>query len=259
MPLIQKLMLYVPIVPLGIFLIIFSVGLSILGLKLVWRYAPRQILKSHNDLTVAMFNAISLAYTVLLAFVVVVSWQNFDKAKQQTQAEANRIADLYRDSGGLSEPTRSQIQGLLKEYTSVVVNEEWKLLERGKESLRARDVLRRLWACYESFTPKTEPEKVFFAESVAKLNELREARRFRIVEAGEGIHPALWFVLVLGGITTVFLTFFLGSEEYIVHVAMTSTLAVVIVLILLTILVFEFPFTGSVKIGPDMFQEMINF
>jgi len=57
----------------------------------------------------------------------------------------------------------------------------------------------------------------------------------------------------------VILTFFLGSEEYFVHLAMTSTLAIVMTLILLTIVLFEFPFTGSVSIQPDTFQQIIHY
>lgn len=259
MPLIQKLMLYIPIIPLGIIMIILAVGLSIVGLKVVWRFVPRQILKTHNDLTAAMFGAIALAYTVLLAFVVVVSWQNFDKAKEHTELEANRLTDLYRDSGAFAEPAKGEIHTLIKDYVRIVINEEWELLARGEESANAGAALRKIWEFYITFEPKTEKEKIFFSESVAKLNELREARRFRIVESREGIHPVLWFILVIGAITIVVLTFFLGSEEYFVHVAMTSTLAIVITLILLTILSFEFPFTGSVRIGPETFQQIIHF
>jgi len=259
MPFIQKLMLYVPIIPLGLIMIALAVGFSIFGLKLVWRFVPRQMLRAHSDLTAAMFGSIALAYTVLLAFVVVVSWQNFDEAQIHTELEANRLADLYRDSGAFAEPAKEEVRALIRDYVRIVVDEEWKLLERGEESENARIAIKKIWTFYTTFKPVTDTEKVFFSESVMKLNELREARRFRLIESREGIHPVLWFILVVGAVTIVVLTFFLGSEEYFIHVAMTSTLAIIVALILLTILSFEFPFTGSVSIRPETFRQVINF
>lgn len=41
-------------------------------------------------------------YQVLLAFVVVTVWQNYDKANAGVQKEAIYMADLYRDSEALS-------------------------------------------------------------------------------------------------------------------------------------------------------------
>ena len=133
------------------------------------------------------------------------------------------------------------------------------MLAKGQESANASAALRKIWALYISFEPKTEKEKIFLTESVRKLNDLREARRFRLVDAREGLHPVLWFVLLVGAVTTVSFTFFFGSDKFFIHVLMASILATIIALILLTILSFEFPFTGSVRIEPGTFEQIIHF
>jgi hypothetical protein len=84
-------------------------------------------------------------------------------------------------------------------------------------------------------------------------------RRLRIIDSRSGIHPFLWFVLVVGAVITIIFTFFFGSDKFIVHVIMASTLSAIIALILFTILLFDFPFTGSVRIGPEVFQQAIGF
>ena len=147
----------------------------------------------------------------------------------------------------------------MKDYADAVVNEEWNMLARGEESPNARAILRKIWVVYSGYEPKTEGEKIFFAESVSRLNELRELRRFRIIDSKTGIEPILWFILIVGGMVTIAFTFFFGSENFAAHVLMASTLAVMISLILFTILLLDFPFTGSVKISSDMFRQMINF
>ena len=259
MPLAQKILLVVPTVPLLIIILVLTVGLSFLGLVIVRRIVPGHVLKTHNELTGAIFEVVAMAYAVLLAFVVIVSWQNYDKAKSYVETEANSLVDLHRASAAFPRATNDQIRALLKNYAEIVVAEEWKSLARGEESMNARAALRKVWDLYTSYEPKTEKEKIFLAESVSKLVTLREMRRLRIVESRTGVHPALWFILIIGGITTITFTLFFGAESFTAHAIMASTLAVTIVLILYTILLFDYPFTGSVCVNPEMFQQLINY
>jgi len=259
MPLVQRILFYVPILPLGVIMVLIAVALSIGGLLIAWRFLPRHMLKAHNDLTAAIFEAIAMAYTVLLAFVVVIAWQNFDKAEGHTETEANCLVDLYRSSPAFGQPFEGDAKSLIKEYVSVVVDEEWEALGRGEESPKARSVLKNIWMLYTNYEPKTEKEKIFFAESIRKLDDMREMRRLRVIDSRTGVHPTLWFVLLVGAIVTVGFTFFFGSDKFANHAIMASILGVIIALILLTILSFSFPFTGSVRIEPKTFQQVIGF
>lgn len=258
MPLAQNILLHIPIIPLGIIMALSAVALSVVGLSIVWRFVPRQMLKSHNDLTNAIFQAVALAYTVLLAFVVVVAWQNFDKAVWHAETEANALVDIYRSSLVFDKPFGGQVRGLVKDYVKMIIDEEWELLGRGEESIKARAMLRNIWMLYIGYEPRTAKENIFFEESLRKLDDLREMRRLRIIDAKTGIHPVLWFVLTVGAIATIGFTFFFGSDKFINHAIMASVLGVIIALILLTILAFSFPFTGSARIEPKTFQQVIG-
>jgi len=213
----------------------------------------------HHKLASPIFPAIAAAYTVLLAFVVVVSWQNFDKAKVHTVIEANCLVDLYRNSAAFSEPFGDELRTTIQEYIDSVINEEWPLLARGEESIHSRMLLRKIWDLYTNYEPKTEKESVFLAESVNKLDNLRETRRLRILDANASVHHILWFILIFGGIITVNYSSFFGFENFKTHAVMTAIFASIISLILLTILCFDFPFTGSVRIEPTLFKEIINY
>ena len=259
MPLVQTILLYVPVIPLGVIMVFLAVAFSIIGLSIVWRFVPRQTFKAHNDMTDPIFQATAMAYTVLLAFVVVISWQNFNEAGTHAITEANCLVDLYRSSAAFTQPFESDIHSLIKEYVDIVINEEWTSLGRGEESLKAREILKNIWTLYTAYEPKAKKEEIFLAESVHKLDELREIRRLRIIDSRTGVHPILWFVLIVGAITIVSFTFFFGSDKFINHAIMASVLSAIIALILLTILSFSFPFTGSVRIEPQAFQQVISY
>ena len=258
MPFTQALIYYIPTPILGAIIVSIFVILSVGGLLLVRSLVPHHRLKVHNDVAGAIFNTLGVAYTVMLAFVVVIAWQSFDKSDLNVEKEANCIVDLYRDSVSFQSSFRDEIRSLLKEYTDTVVNEEWKLLARGEQSLKAHELLKKIWVTYGSYEPKTENEKTFFTESIRKLNEAGELRRLRLMDSRTGIHPILWAVLLIGGITTISFTFFFGSENLNAQIMMASMLAMIIALILFLVLLLDFPFTGGLNISPDAFKLMAH-
>jgi hypothetical protein len=254
MPFTQWLIYRIPALWLGLIIVSLFVAISISGLLLVRKFIPHHKLKVHNDVAGAIFSTLGVAYTVLLAFVVVIVWQNFDKARVNVEMEANCLVDIYRDSIAFSRSFQGKTQALLKDYTDVVVNEEWEMLARGGQSPKTRELLSDIWFEYSSYEPITENEKIFLAESVRKLNNMGELRRLRLLDARTGVHPILWLILIIGGTTTIMFTFFFGSENLRAQITMASMLALVIALILYTMLLLDFPFTGALSIPSDAFE-----
>ena len=259
MPFTQALLFYIPTALLGIIVVSVFVVLSVGGLLIVRRFVPHHRLKVHNDVAGAIFNTLGVAYTVLLAFVVVMAWESFDKSNLNVEKEANCLVDLYRDAVSFPKPFKDEVRSSIREYIGAVVNEEWKMLARGEASPHAHEILRTLWSSYGSYEPKTENEKIFLAESTRKLNEVGELRRLRLMDSRTGIHPILWSILLIGGIATIGFTFFFGSENFMAQILMAATLALVLALILFTILLLDFPFTGGLNIPASAFKLIANF
>lgn len=255
---IQTLLYYVPTYVLGIGMILLSVGFSVGGLMLVRMIMPVHKTKQHNDIAGFIFATLGVIYAVLVAFMVVVSWQNFDGTMVRLQTEANIYADLYRDSTGISKEFHAQIGRTLSDYVKSVVDDEWPLMAKGLESKRSHDLLHKVWDVYINFEPKGEREKIFFEESVRKLNEANELRRQRIVDSRTGVHSVLWFVLIACGLITISFTFFFGTENFSAQMIMTSLLSSLIALVLFTIMVFDFPFTGDISVHAGTFKMILS-
>lgn len=253
---VQLVLLKVPTLYLGIAIVAGAIALSIGGLITVRHFIPHHRMKLHNDVAGPLYGTVGVIYAVLLAFVVVVVWQNYDKSRLNVEKEANCLSDLYRDSESFAAPAREEIRFLCKLYGDTVRNEEWQTIQKGEGSVHVQEVIKKLWSIYKNYEPKTLSEKAFFEESVRKLNELCEMRRLRVLDSRAGLHPILWFVLVAGGLVTISFTFFFGSENLNAQITMTALLATLIVLILFTILLFDFPFTGDVSISADAFVEL---
>jgi len=259
MPIMQKIMLACPFFSLGLIIVASSVIISIVGLVIVKRYISHQKLKTHNDIAGAIFQTLGVAYTVLLAFMVVVAWQNFDRTGLTAETEANYLTDLIKDSAAFPENFSAKIRLASEDYAKKVIDQEWAMLAEGKESPAAKESLDKLAALYASYMPQNVREEIFFAESVKKLNMLQEMRRIRIFESRQGIPALLWLVLIVGALATISFTFFFGSDNPRAQMLMTSLLAIVIALILYTVLSLDYPFTGGIRVGPDAFRQMLKY
>jgi hypothetical protein len=259
MPLQQWILINIPTWIILSTMLVIAFGTSVGGVLLVRRYVEVVNLKHHHDIASPIFSTAGVIYAVLLGFVLIVVWQNFDKAQDNVVSESNAYADIYRDLVAIPEPYSSQAKELMTKYINAVIEDEWPLMAAGKRSPKVQELGAQSWALMASFEPATESQKVFYAEILHRMNDAGEMRRQRITDASSGTHPVLWSVLLLGGIIIVVLTLFFGSEHLFAQLTMTTLLSVLIVLILFTILIMDFPFSGDLSISPQAFQEVLLY
>jgi hypothetical protein len=81
--------------------------------------------RQHNDIAAAIFSIIGVTYAVLLAFVAMLAWEGFNKAKAVSYSEAALVLDVSQAADGLAEPTKANLIDALNRYTKAVVAIEW--------------------------------------------------------------------------------------------------------------------------------------
>lgn len=258
MPFVQRLLIHVPNGLLEAAMVLAGVLLVLVGSFVIRGLAPTLRAKVANDVAGSIFTTLGVIYAVLLAFMVIVTWQNFDLSSRNVVKEANYIADLFRDSTPFAPEFRATLKSDLKAYVEAIVGDEWTLQGQGKRSPLVQEAQARLWVLYAGYAPRSETEKAFFAESVSKMNATCEMRRERLLDASSGIHPALYFVLFAGGLITVLSSLLFKTEFTATHVLMSSLMAALIALTLFTIMAMDFPFTGSISISPHVFRSVLG-
>jgi ABC-type multidrug transport system fused ATPase/permease subunit len=258
MPLQQWILLNIPTWAIAAVMLAIAVGTAVGGVLLVRHLVDIKKFKDHHDIAGPIFSTIGVIYAVMLAFVLVIVWQDFDRAQNNTVQEANYFADMSRDAVGLSEPFKSQFLEANANYLDAVIKYEWPQMQQGQRSMEAQAAADKVWEVTGKFDPKSDKEKIFFSELLSKMNQAVEMRRQRLQDSASGLHPALWFVLLFGGIITVVFTLFFGSENLNAQLAMTTMLAVLIVLIILTILLMDFPYSGDLSIPVTPFQQVLE-
>jgi fumarate reductase subunit D len=231
---------------------------AVVGLLVVQRLVPSDRREEHNDVAGFIYAVLGVAYAVLLAFVVIAVWQDYETAQTNVESEAHELAGVYFLASQLPEPQRTRIQDLARTYARVVVKEEWPMMERGQTSERADSLVGRLRSTILGFDPHTKGEQVLYERGLEQLHDASDARRSRLLEVREGIPRLLWVVLVLGGVITVSFTYLFGLKSNVAHALMVAALTLLICGILFTIGEFDNPFSGVVEISPDAFKEALS-
>lgn len=258
MSFIQTLLVHIPSSLLCFIIVFIYVSISISGLLIIRKYYPHYKCKPHNDIAGFIFATLGVIYAVLIAFTVVITWQDFDKAQDVTVNEANCIAALYLDSTPFPAEIRAELKNGLTNYAKNIINDEWQMMAKGYKSASVQRAQAELWKLYGNLQPKNEVQKIFLAESVKKINQAVELRRQRIVYAGTGVNPILYFVLVTGSFITIAFAMLFGTENIIPHLIMVSLLAAMIAITLFTIIAMDYPFTGDISIKPDAFINTLS-
>jgi protein-S-isoprenylcysteine O-methyltransferase Ste14 len=231
---------------------------AVVGLAVVQRLVPPERREKHNNVAGFIYAVLGVAYAVLLAFMLIAVWQDYNTAQTNAESEAHELAAIYFLASQLPEPQRTHVQDLARTYTRVVVEQEWPMMEQGETSPRADSLLRQLRLELLEFDPHTRGEQVLYERGLTQLHDAADARRSRLLEVREGIPTLLWVVLVVGGVITVSFTYLFGLKSNVAHALMVAALTLLICAILFTIGEFDYPFSGVVEIQPEAFREVLQ-
>ncbi len=248
-----------PTAKLGIAVVAIGVVLSLVGLSIVRRAVPHAVLKQHNDVVGFVYAVVGVVYAVLLAFTIVVCWEQYESAARNVEEEASTVGDLYRDARGFGESDfdANAIQAALVNYVQAVVWEEWAAMANGQESQWAKAQYELIWRPYYDYRPATAQQASFFGESLRKLNELGDHRRARLLDSRSALPAILWILLIAGGGLTIAFTFLYGIENGWIHALIVASLSGLICFCLFLLLSLNYPFTGGTAIQPQPFQDFI--
>jgi FtsH-binding integral membrane protein len=229
---------------------------SLAGLLLVRRLVPAQLLTEHNEVAGFIYTVIGAVYGVLLAFVVLVVWQQHMDAQADAAREASLLADVYRDADVLPDTVAAELRTRIVAYASSVSKDEWPLLAEGQASSQARTRLHAIWTLVRSYSPESVAESAWYAEILERLSNAGDARQQRLHNAASSLPALVWIVLIFGAIVTIGFSLMFGARHYAMHLTMVFALAGIIGMVLVLIASLDKPYSGLAMIHPHSFEQL---
>ncbi len=251
-------LLQLPAPLVGSLAVVVTVALSILGLIVTRRLVSHERLEKANAATELVFTLAGVLYAVLVAFIVVVVWEQFDQAEKTTQSEATAIADLLRDSEGLPVAAQPAVQESLTNYTHSVIDEEFPRMGRGDSVDQQSPELTQVWHSYLRTEPVTQREIAFYKESLTRLDDLGSARKVRLASSQEEIPNEMWVLLLAGGALMLSFTYMFGISDVVLHATLIGLAAALMAFVLYLTFALEHPFVGSLSVQPGSYIQVLE-
>jgi Protein of unknown function (DUF4239) len=232
-----------------------AVAIACLLMLAIRRLGTRDVFLADTTRGAGVYGVAGTGFAVLLAFVVLVAFEQFNDAKDGAQAESDAVIELFRDAAFFDRADRTRMQADLVCYARAIVEQEWPAMREGNGD--PLPVVERwvvdLQAVYQRLPVRTPREEAVFA-SILELRTARiDARRERLSQAEPTVTSPVWFILIVGALVSIgFVLLFIDrrGEAFLAQAALISTVTVIVVAGLLLVWFLDHPYedqAGSIK------------
>jgi hypothetical protein len=225
---------------LGVLVVAGATAAAVAVMLFVRRRAPDGGYFNDGDRAAGVFGVLATGFSVLLGFVVFLSFTTYDAARAGAEREATVVAQQIETAQLFPSELADELSGELVCYARSVTGVQWDRMTSGQLGDDLNPWATRLFETIRGFDPQTQREQNGFANWLDQRAAREEARQDRI-HGAEGVIPApLWVVIVFTSIVIfVFMLFFADSGEraLVQGILMGSVVSVITsMLILLTFL-----------------------
>ena len=113
-------------------------------------------------------------------------------------------------------------------------------------------------AALMTFEPATEGQKARYVETLAAFNDLVQKRRLRIDAVEGSLSGTMWWVIWIGAAISIGVAYFFHIEDVKLHAVMIALMAGFLGIVLFMIVINDRPFAGSVSIGSESYQLVVD-
>ncbi|MBI5402713.1 MAG: DUF4239 domain-containing protein [Ignavibacteriae bacterium] len=251
-------MITLPIALEMIGLIVLCLAVTITIFFFIRKKFTHEKVSENHTIASYIFNAFSISYGVLLAFVVYANWYDNNRAHQNVAYEVSYISNFYRDTRTLQDSLKKIITGELINYTKSVLEDEWFCLSEGKSSTKTDTLLDNLWNSYLNIPADKIPNQQLFQVSLERLNYISQYRRLRILDMQQTTPGVMWVVLAVCFSVSLAYAYFFMTKQRKAHLLLVITFIIINTLIFYLIYVLDHPYRFNSGISSEPFRTVLN-
>jgi Protein of unknown function (DUF4239) len=219
-------------------------AVAITTMLFVRRNAPDGGYFADGDRAAGVFGVLATGFSVLLGFIVFLSFTSYDQSRSGAETEALTVVQQVETAQFFPEATASELTGQLVCYARSVVTNEWERMRSDTlgDNLNPWGV--ELYRTVQAFEPETASEQSAYDKWLDQTSAREEARQDRVHGAVGVIPPVLWIVLFfIAAVIFVFTLFFADSgERAVVQALLMGAVVSAIVTLMLLLYALDNPF-----------------
>jgi hypothetical protein len=206
-----------------------------------------------------MLPPLGILFALLVGFIAVEVWSNFDKAKAAIAAEASALRAVVLLAGTFPQEQKRRIYTLINRHIEVAVHQEWPEMAHQRATLSPLPAA-LIETLHDALAMKPADDSARSAqpEMVRALHTALDARRQRIVISESAVGVVKWVGILLQGFCTLVAIAMVHSDNRRACAMTLMLFATGIALSVLLIAAYSRPFTGENSVGPELLKQVIT-
>ena len=233
---------------LAILITVAVTAIAVTAMLLVRRHAPEGSFFADGDRASGVFGVLATGFSVLLGFIVFLSFTSYDQSRTGAEREALAIGQQTETAQFFPAGVAPELTGELICYGRSIVGGEWERMREGTlgDTVNLWGV--RLFETLRTVNPETAAEQAAFDKWLDQTASREEARQDRVHGAVGVIPTPLWIVLFFAAsVIFVYMLFFADSaERAVVQGFLAGSVASVMTALLLLLGFLDNPFHDGV-------------
>jgi Protein of unknown function (DUF4239) len=225
----------------------------------VTRLAVDDRARAFKALSPGMLSPLGVLFALLVGFIAVEVWNNFDKAKAAVATEAMALRAVVVLAGTFPEEQKTHIYALVDRHIEQAVNEGWPAMAQQRATLSNLPTA-LTEALHDTLTlePADASQRIAQSEMVKAIRTALDARRQRIVVSESTVGRVKWAGILLMGLFTLVAIAMVHSDNRLACAIAVTLFASGMALSLLLIAAYNRPFTGEISVRPDLLKQVIT-
>jgi Protein of unknown function (DUF4239) len=206
-----------------------------------------------------MLPPLGIIFGLLVGFVAVQAWNDFDRAKIAVSNEASALRAIVLLAEHLPDEQKSRLRALVNSHIEEAVQQEWPAMAAQRATLET--LPQALVQCLQvtlNLKPADESQAIAQREIVDFLGKAAEARRQRIVISQSSVSTVKWVAILLMGLCALIAIAMVHSDNRLTCAIALTLFATGIAMSVLMIATYTRPFTGDISVGPELLQQVIT-
>ena len=214
--------------------------------------------RAFKALSPGMLPPLGIIFGLLVGFVAVQVWNDFDHAKSAVTNEASALRAILLLAEHLPDEQKSRLRALVNSHIEEAVQQEWPAMAAQRATLET--LPQALVQCLDvalDMKPADESQAIAQRELVDFLGKAAEARRQRIIVSQSGVGPVKWSAILVSGLCALIAIAIVHSDNRLTCAIALALFATGIAVASLLIAGYGAPYSGDISVGPDLLQQVV--
>ena len=214
--------------------------------------------RAFKALSPGMLPPLGIIFGLLVGFIAVQVWNDFDRAKLAVVTEASALRGAVLLAANFSPQEEAQLRTLIARHIDKSVNEEWRAMaeQRASLSMPSAPLIEALQRVL-TYTPINDGQRTAQREIASSLEKALDARRQRIIVSQSTVSSVKWAGLLLQAFITLIAIAMVHSDNRLTCAIAMTLFSTGVALSILMIAAYNRPFTGDISVTPELLQEVV--